>query len=221
MPSLIDLTGETFGCLTVVSRSPVNVNRKPAWVCLCACGQKHVVRGSDLHQGKTTNCGCTRYRNVTKHGASSTRTPEYRTWMSMKQRCNNPHATSYQRYGGRGIRVCERWQNSFSAFLEDMGARPSLSHTLDRKDNDGDYSPNNCYWASKKHQSRNRANNRLITHNGETHCLTEWAEVLGIDVSLIRGRIKLGWTFSEAVSVPVVPQRRGRGRDASGRFAKH
>jgi hypothetical protein len=139
--------------------------------------------------------------------------------MGMKQRCSNPNATNYARYGGRGIAVCQRWQESFLAFLEDLGPRPSKGHTLERRNNNGDYEPDNCYWATRKQQGRNRANNRVYTHNNTTLCLAEWAEILDIDEELLRSRMKSGWSFEMAISMPVLPQREGRQRTETGRFA--
>jgi hypothetical protein len=120
----------------------------------------------------------------------------------MTSRCVNPANDAYQAYGGRGIAVCDRWQD-FAAFAEDMGPRPSPLHTIDRRNNNGNYEPDNCRWATPSEQQRNRRNNRLLTLNGETLCLAEWAERLGITDDMIRQRLdKLGWTIEQALTTP-------------------
>lgn len=135
-----------------------------------------------------------------KHGM--TRTTIYRLWNSMRQRCYNPSAFGYSRYGGRGIKVCERWQ-SFENFFDDMSPRPSPQHSLDRIDNDGDYCPENCRWATNKQQSRNMKTNVLLTVNDKTLCVTEWAELTGISRKTIYERLNRGWSADRAVSAPV------------------
>lgn len=141
----------------------------------------------------------------TKHGncTRAKKSPEYQSWASMLGRCCNPNRSHYHRYGGRGITVCERWQHSFQAFLEDVGPRPTPKHTLDRfPDNNGNYEPGNVRWATRKQQSRNRADNTIITANGETHCLIEWAEQSGLSVGIIQRRISHGWSAERALSTP-------------------
>jgi hypothetical protein len=134
------------------------------------------------------------------HGESSA--PEYRVWSGMRDRCSNPNADKYDRYGGRGIQVCDRWNRSFSAFLDDMGRRPSSDHQIDRIDNDGPYSPENCRWATRAEQSRNRSTSRFIELNGERLCLKDWAARIGIGPASLRRRIKRGWDLAEALSAP-------------------
>lgn len=136
---------------------------------------------------------------------------EYRCWQGMRTRCSNPRSPSFPYYGGRGIRVCQRWDASFLAFLEDMGRRPSEAHTIDRIDNDGDYGPANCRWATRAEQSRNRRPfsmvgksplAKLITANGVTDSIAGWARRLGVDRGVVRGRLRRGWDPVRAVTEP-------------------
>ncbi len=130
--------------------------------CACDCGAAHTARAHTLKNGSSTSCGCVRLallrRRWLRHG--KTQTPEFYVWRSMKQRCTNPKHRAFKNYGGRGIKVCDRWLNSFEAFLNDMGARPSPELQLDRVNNDGDYTPENCRWATASEQSRNRRTRR-------------------------------------------------------------
>lgn len=146
-----------------------------------------------------------------KHGDTRSdgyRTAEYITWVGMNQRCVNPSASGYDRYGGRGIRVCERWRGSYEAFLEDMGRKPSRAHTIERRDNNGHYEPRNCKWAVLAEQARNRRNNNKITAFGQTRCITDWAVRIGVAPSTVVRRMKLGWSSEDAVSLPPRTQRR-------------
>jgi hypothetical protein len=135
---------------------------------------------------------------ATKHGLSDT--PEHNIWLGIRKRCTNPADRVYPYYGGRGIKVCQRWDN-FANFLADMGPRPSPQHSIDRYPNqDGDYEPNNCRWATRTEQMRNKSDNRLLTLGDETHCVAEWAERLGISVNTIRKRVYSGYTDEQALS---------------------
>ena len=152
-----DLTGLRFGRLFVQSRG-VPHKRNSRWVCVCDCGQTSIAYGHDLTSGHHLSCGCFQKERVTKHGATRQggwRTTEYSSWLSMRQRCTNPHQFGYARYGGRGIRVCKRWDD-FSKFLADMGPKPTRRHTLERVNNDKNYTPKNCVWATRYEQAQNR-----------------------------------------------------------------
>lgn len=133
-------------------------------------------------------------------------TPEWDSWRMMKTRCNNPKDQAYKRYGGRGITVCERW-DTFDKFLEDMGPRPTLEHSLDRKDNSKGYCKDNCRWSTKREQSNNRSDNHLITVNGLTLTITEWSRRIEVPKQTILSRIRMGWSHEDAITRPVAIHR--------------
>jgi len=135
-----------------------------------------------------------------RHGLSDT--PTHKTWSAMKRRCTVQHDKDYPDYGGRGIKVCARWANSFEAFFEDMGVRPA-GMTIGREDNDGDYEPGNCRWETYREQNNNRRSSRHFTFNGRTQSIAQWARELGTSRQTIRNRIEAGWPISDALSVPV------------------
>jgi hypothetical protein len=140
-----------------------------------------------------------------KHGQWLNKTPTkvWLTWRNIKGRCEKSSDSHFQWYGGRGIKVCDRWQ-SFDHFYQDMGEPPSKSHTIERLDANGDYEPGNCVWATMKEQQRNRTNNRLITHNGKTQCLSAWAEEYGISQRRLRTRLERDkWDFERALTAPL------------------
>lgn len=182
--------GQQFGRLTTFGKF-----KKAGWrtkvLTRCDCGRWHSVRLDTLKSGGSRSCGCLSREKVkersTKHGQHGTRT--YKSWTQMIQRCTNPNAKGYPRYGGRGITVCDRWLESFENFLEDMGERPP-GMTLERLDVNGNYEPGNCTWATWKEQSRNRRTNRLIEFEGETLCMEDVAAKLGISSNTLRDRIK-------------------------------
>lgn len=151
-------------------------------------------------------CMCKRVHGESGRGATQ-QTPAYRTWAAMKLRCYNKNHEHYRFYGGRGISVCERWRQSYRNFLQDMGPRPTGT-TLDRIDNDGPYSPDNCRWATKQEQVNNSRSVRLLTFDGQTRSISEWARVIGIQDGTIRYRLKKGWSIEQALTAPL--QNQGR-----------
>ena len=128
---------------------------------------------------------------------------EYSIWMNLRSRCYNPKNTRYDMYGGRGITVCQRWRDDFMNFLEDMGRRPSSDHSIDRIDNDGNYEPSNCRWATRSEQARNRRSSRFLEFGGRRITLAEWAEEIGIDKRTLHIRLKAGWSIERALTEPL------------------
>lgn len=203
MRKTIDLTGQQYGRLSVMEHTGRDKRRNALWRCQCECGEIVIVRACDLKSGHTASCGCLnreRQRaSATTHGETETRL--YHIWEGMKSRCLNISDRSYKDYGGRGITVCAEWANSFEAFRDwalANGYRDDL--TIDRKENDGPYNPDNCRWATAKQQGNNRRSNRLITHNGETHTLTQWAELTGIKRETLSQRLRNGWSVERALT---------------------
>lgn len=195
----IDLCGQKFGRLAVIEYTG---GRWVPYRCQCDCGNETVVLGGHLRSGRTRSCGCITGRPLERHG--KTKSQVYHAWAHMKSRCFKPQTVYYHRYGGRGITVCARWRDSFVNFYEDMGDPPTLSHSLDRINNDGDYTPENCRWATRAEQQRNKSSNRMLTFSGKTMTLTEWSGYTGIGISALNGRLnKLGWTTERALTEPV------------------
>lgn len=152
-----DMHGQRFGKLIVINRAPDDKFGKTVWNCKCDCGNNHTVRANVLRIGGSKSCGCYRRNLHYKHGHNRkrNRTPEYTSWDAMRQRCYNPKQARYADWGGRGIRVCDKWLTSFENFLADMGTRPK-GHSLDRIDNAGNYEPTNCKWSTKQEQEANK-----------------------------------------------------------------
>lgn len=198
MPKLIDLTGKTFGRLTVISYSHTK-NRSAVWNCICSCGGISKAYSHNLKSGHAKSCGCGKIESRRTHGETG-KTKEYSAWNKMLGRCLNRNNKNYIEYGERGITVCDRWRNSYSNFLLDVGRAPSPEHSLDRKDNNGNYEPGNCRWATRKEQGNNKRNNRLISLAGETKTLAEWVSLTGIARGAIEMRIKRGWSIERVLN---------------------
>lgn len=186
-----DLTGQKFQMLTALELRGRNEKRQTLWLFRCDCGTEKVLWGASVAHGYTKSCGCWQKANPARksHGESGSRT--FQSWASMRQRCTNPTNPRYADYGGRGISVCERW-NSFENFLLDMGERPAGA-TIDRfPNNDGNYEPGNCRWASMTEQNRNRRTTINVEHDGETLPLKAWADRVGVSYKTIWHRHKIG-----------------------------
>lgn len=191
MGKLIDLTGKKYGQIEVLSFYGF-IGKHSQWWCRCSCGHEWRVSSEALRRQKSCKpCSVNK-----THGLSNTR--EYKCWVGMIQRCVNPNTPFYRHYGGRGIKVCERWRLSFSDFFKDMGKAPTNKHSLGRIDNDGNYEPLNVEWQDMKTQRLNTRANHWITFNGETHTVTQWATILKINYITIINRLSRGKTLEQA-----------------------
>lgn len=209
-----DLTGKTFNRLTVIR--PVTVNKKTKWECRCSCGNVKAVDGLALISGHTKSCGCL-HKDVMAEKAKKAKTHGYThhrlyaCYYRMRRRCENKANKSYKWYGGRGIKVCDEWKNDIMSFINwsiENGYKEGLS--IDRIDNDGDYSPENCRWADATQQSNNRSTNAFVTYNGETHTYAEWSRIVGIKQLTLRNRIVDGkWSIEKALFTPVHDPKKG------------
>lgn len=190
-----DITGQRFGRLLVQSLEKRD-RRHSYWRCVCDCGNEHVTTMNALRRGLVSSCGCFRREHsrtkATTHGCSRGGSSEYGIWAAMKRRCLNPNVRAWKDYGGRGITVCDRWRNDFAAFLEDMGPRPP-GRTLERVDNDKNYSPDNCVWEDRSGQARNTRGNRIVTFRGRQMTVIEACESSGLPPSTVYPRINRGW----------------------------
>ena len=203
----IDLTGQKFGRLIVVKRVQ-NIGTRTAWLCKCQCGNERIATSGNLRQGNTTSCGCYHREAASianiKHRKS--REKIYIEWSGIKTRCYNKTFDQYMNYGGRGITMCDRWRESFEAFYEDVSKLPHFGeqgYTLNRKDNDGNYEPNNVEWADRINQANNKRNNHLLTYNGKTQTIAQWSSDKNIPSSVILKRLSLGWGVDETLTKPV------------------
>lgn len=199
---LIDRTGEKYGRLVVVERAARSANPKDAnarWLCKCECGKSTVAYGNDLKRGKVVSCGCWNAEKRVTHGMS--RTHVNSVWRMMLDRCKNPNNRAYANYGGRGIQVCDRW-NDFVTFYTDMGHRPD-GYQIDRIDNDGNYEPGNCRWSTPKQQQNNKRDTRILEFNGKIQSLGYWSEETGIKWETLRSRLRYGWDAERTLTTPV------------------
>ena len=213
MGNFIDLTGNTFDRLVVIERAE-NAGNEVQWLCRCSCGTIVTIRRGDLTKGKVKSCGCLKKETSRNNGKGCithgmTRTRLYREWSGMKARCCSPENVNFKNYGARGITVCEEWMQSFEKFREWAVAAgyddtaPRGQYTLERKDNDGPYSPENCRWATMKDQSMNKRDTIRLTYNGETLTSLEWAQRTGLSAEMIRRRIRRGWSTDRALTEPI------------------
>jgi hypothetical protein len=204
----IDLIGKRFGkllCTEKIGRKKT----KMLWRCVCDCGRISEVTSSNLVTGNTRSCGC----GHSHHGLSIS-DPLYRVWVDMRNRCKNPRHKAYKDYGGRGIAVCNEWED-YSLFHEwamTHGYQQGL--TIEREDNNKGYSPENCRWATMKEQSNNKRTNRMFIHNGITKTLEQWAEVSNLNPITLSDRLSRGWGIGKALATPVKAVFRRKNKEA-------
>ena len=211
------LPGSILGRWRVIEEAPRRYPpSKPLgqryWRCRCECGVEREIFHGNLVGGKTTSCGCylREWASESARTHGKTDTPEYNIWKLMLRRCRAPQAVNYARYGGRGIRVCDRWSgpNGFANFSADVGDRPGPEYSLDRIDNDGDYEPGNVRWSEATVQARNRRSNHPISFDGRTQSLTAWSAERGIGPGTLWFRITHGWSVERALTTPARAIRR-------------
>jgi hypothetical protein len=199
-----DLTGKEFTYIRVLEfRGPTPWRTGFHWWVRCepelgGCGSEWLVQGGGLTSGQIKSCGCLRAQRAFKHGKHGTRA--YQAWLGMIQRCYTPSTKAYKNYGGRGITVCAEWRNDASTFLTWAGDHPLPGETIDRRENDGPYSPDNCRWADRTVQNNNTSRNVRVTFNGKTQTLTEWAHELGIPPTTLFNRVRRGWSTEELLN---------------------
>ena len=201
--------GARFGRLIIESQTRT-VRHNRVWLCLCDCGNRKEIIEYNLKSGHTKSCGClsrdSTASRFTEHGKCAT--PEYWAWSNMIQRCTNPKNKRYKQYGARGITVCEPWRSSFTVFLRDIGQKPSPRHTLERINNDGNYEPSNCKWATYKEQSQNQRFRFLpLTFDNKPITVQEIADLAGIKYSAACARLRRGWTIDEVIRIPLGTKR--------------
>lgn len=206
----MNLIGDIYGRLKVISRHNVNTNRgRPQWLCVCECGNKKIVSSSNLRQGGVKSCGCLLIESALNasekhmtHGLTGSRLEQI--YKGMITRCYNKKCHAYKDYGGRGIYVCHEWKNNRSSFFKwafNNGYKDDL--TIDRKDNDLEYSPGNCRWSTRIIQARNTRRNKIITFNGKSAPLSEWAERLNMPMKSLWYRLNAGWSVQKTFMTPI------------------
>ena len=194
MPAFIDLTGHRYNHLTVISRAASTKRSK--WNCLCDCGNAVIVLSYNLRGGHTKSCGCAARTGdipITDHEL-------FGVWSNMKRRCYGVNSDTYKNYGARGITVCRKWRESFWNFVESMPPRPP-GYTIERIDNNAEYSPSNCKWATVSEQNFNKRTNNMVTYNGKTLSITQWGRESGINYMTIYQRIERGWSVADALTI--------------------
>lgn len=219
---VIDLTGQRFGMLTVLERCGTSKDGQKVYLCRCDCGNLKEIRSGNLRGGHTNSCGCLaskatarRNRESAVHGGCGTRL--YGIWIDMRQRCSYEKSINWHLYGGRGISVCDEWNESFEPFRDwalSNGYADGLQ--LDRIDNDGNYEPDNCRWSTRAEQGNNRRTCVYVTIDGVTKSVTEWCSETGVNRMVAYARIRRGWVPAEAVTT--VDSAVGKARAASSKF---
>lgn len=204
--NLVQNPPKIFGRLMVIKYAGKKLlagRYRNMWECQCSCGKITIVKVDHLTTGRVESCGCLQqelFNNITHNMSNS---EEYSSYQMMMDRCYNPNNISYKNYGGRGIKVCDRWFKQPENFLNDMGPKPTPQHSIERKDNNGDYSPENCEWATRDQQNNNQRSNIKITAHGKTQTAAQWAKELSISAHIIRRRYNNGWNHEDIVNTPI------------------
>ena len=205
MPQTRDITGEKYHKLTAIKRVE-NINGRVTWEFRCDCGNTIYLNKDRVLAGNDHSCGCQKRKQCGSlnyiHG--KTDTPLYEIWKSMKQRCCNQNVSNYHNYGGRGIKVCDEWMRDFKAFYDwaiTNGWKKGLS--IDRINNDGDYSPSNCKWSTRTEQLNNTRQNKLLSYKGKIQTISQWAREIGMKEETLRTRLNLGWDVEKALTTPI------------------
>jgi len=202
--------GKTFNDLTVIKGVGKHRWGGNIYLCSCVCGKTTNVRATDLRTGNTKSCGCLMIRRIkeinTTHGHCPSSAPSklYSTYKKMVDRCHNPNTQFYNYYGGRGIKVCDAWKASFELFVKDMGTPPSIKHSIDRIDCNGDYEPKNCRWATYLEQSLNKTNTLKASFLGVVKPLREWADIVNIPYRTLKARLYYKWTDEDILTTPII-----------------
>lgn len=207
-----DLLGRRFGKLTATKRLG-SKRKRILWLCRCDCGGSAEVLSSRLLNGAVTSCGCAWKSRPHGHTVGYKKSPTNSSWNAMIARCTSPGNAGFEHYRKRGITVCDRWRygedalTGFQCFLEDMGERPSKAHTIERKNNDGNYEPSNCRWATRREQANNRVTNSHIEYDGKRLSFAEAGRLFGLPRWTIRDRLRKGWDLERAIRTPLRPMR--------------
>jgi hypothetical protein len=205
-----DMAGLRFGRLVGVRETGRCAGGQAKWLFRCDCGNEIELPGFGVRAGNTRSCGCFRRESsierFTTHGRA--KTTEWNIWCGMRKRCTNPFDHKFADYGGRGIKVCERWSD-FAAFYADMGPRPSAKHSIERLNNDGDYEPGNCCWATRSEQANNQRKNVFVEFDGKRMTVSQWETALGINAGALKLRLRRGWPIEEAMTRPYTNSRKG------------
>jgi len=199
-----DVSGQQFGRLTAIGAIGRNKHRNILWLCICECGSESTTTVAHLLANHSTSCGCKQVEaiiatNLT-HGLTDI--DGYSSWKNMRSRIYNKDNLKYPRYGGRGITICSEWDD-FGVFIRDMGKRPSAQHSIERRENDGNYCPENCSWELPIVQANNTMNNRFISHDSITLTMSQWSRKIGMNYGTLKWRLQQGWSDQDAITTPV------------------
>lgn len=205
-PQFVDRTGTVYARLTVIGYAGKDGKRQ-VWFCECECGNIIKARQGNLHSGNIQSCGCLRDEKIgalnRTHGMANNN-PAYNVWLNMRRRCHDPKYPKFASYGAKGRIVCERWRTSFENFLADMGERPSEKHSIERLNNDGNYEPGNCIWTDDPLvQANNTSTNHILTFNGKSQTIAQWAREIGMPYGTLIARIQRGWSDEKALTTPL------------------